>query len=73
LMLTLVGDAPDGHYDVRVFDLLGRQIRAARAEMRSDGHALHGTLSLDPLPSGTYVVELQFHEKHFSTRFTVVR
>lgn len=73
LYLTLVGKNRGGYYRIKIYDLIGRLVQASDIEMNNENNTLKGTLELDNLSSGTYLVALQQKQTHYSTRISVVR
>lgn len=60
-----------GQATLRLYDLLGREIRTVSSQVGSGRHQLH--LSVEDLPSGTYVLRLAAGGTLETRRLTVVR
>jgi hypothetical protein len=73
LSLTIIGPHEAGLFRIDVFNILGRSVRSGSVEMRFTESALHGDISLDALPTGTYVVSLKHRQLRVSGKFTLMR
>lgn len=73
LHLTLLGESRSGKYSMKLYNVLGRLIEQEMVELTYDNSTLKGELQLQDLPSGAYLVNLDYHGKHISTRFTISR
>jgi hypothetical protein len=73
LQLTLIGENRTGKYSLKLYNVLGRLIQQVTVELVYENLALKGDISIQHLPSGTYLVNLDYHGKQISTRFTIAR
>jgi hypothetical protein len=71
LQLTLIGENRTGKYSLKLYNVLGRLIQQATVELVHEKLALKGDISIQDLPSGTYLVNLDYHGKQISTRFFI--